>query len=166
MTKFLEDLYSLKSLVCLLFHVKESTSFTWNTTLWFSFNHIISLIHPPIGKLKALAHKFSISWEMCAHDWLSMPNLHHYQLWPSLAEMWLDNRCTQPDSRSEAAFCHLLMSLSFCSNHCFISNKEKRLFNHLKRHRWHATMIRVQVATCRMLWLYGCNSAFGTKTFF
>lgn len=83
-------LNSLKSLVCLLFRVREPTSFTWNSTLWFSFNHIISLIHPPIRKLKALAHKFSISWEMCAHDRASMPNLHHYQLWPNLAERECD----------------------------------------------------------------------------
>lgn len=62
-----------------------STYFTWNSTLYFSFNHIISLIHPLIGKLKALAHKFSISWGMCALDWLFTPNLYIYQLWPSLA---------------------------------------------------------------------------------
>ena len=49
------------------------TNFTWNSVLQLSFNHIISLIHPPIWKLKALTHKFSISWEMCALDWLSSP---------------------------------------------------------------------------------------------
>lgn len=64
--------------------LKRITYFIWNSILWFSFNHIISLIHPPIRKLKVLAHKFSISWEMCALDWLSSPNLHHHQLWPGL----------------------------------------------------------------------------------
>lgn len=63
---------------------KRITFFIRSNILWFSFNHIISLIHPPIIKLKVLAHKFSISWEMCALDWLSSPNLHHYRLWPSL----------------------------------------------------------------------------------
>lgn len=136
-----------------------STYFTWNSVLELSFNRIVSLIHPPIRKLKALAHKFSISWEMCALDWLSSPNLHDYQLWPSLTGgIQPDNRYTQSDSRSEAGLKsgHLLISVPFCDKQSFISNKRTSLFDHLRRHRWHATRIRGQIWTqdVVIIWLH------------
>lgn len=124
------------------------------TTFYSSFNHITSLIHPSIGKLEALTYTFSISSEMCALDGLfpTKPRLLPSVAKPLGGGIWADNRYTV---WLQVEIWHLLISVSTSDKPSFISNKVKSLFDHLKRHRWHATRITGQ--TCRqdvvIMWL-------------
>lgn len=93
---------------------------------------ISSLIHLLIRKLKVLTHKLSISRKMFALDWLSLPNLHNYQLWPSLSaeEYKKTHRCSVWLQVTVWVLWHLLI----CVSSCFLSNKGS-LFNHLRKQR-------------------------------